>query len=157
MGAINTSRSNLKNTSRAIQTGLVIDLRKPSGEKVATRTVETGSQSELEAKFDFGVVPAGQYVLTIAAANEGTTSDQPAAPSSIIVTIEGAKAGPITRDLILNPSGLAVDTARTQRDLKSDIGLARLYGHIECETDGKNQLQGAVRHDMAKASINNMR
>lgn len=183
-GAINTSRSNIKNTSR---TGvgrfdpLTLNLKKASGEKITSRTVADsdgdGTLADAEGAFNFGPLPEGQYVLTITvgggtdgdasrvAPKQQTEAEAASAPSKITVTLDGAKGGSIKKDLALTPQ--SPGAATTQRTLDSKISSADTdlsgkkpagvkYEDITFETDGKSEVKGAV-HDIATSSIRNAR
>ena len=79
---------------------IMIHLGKASGDTVATRKIadadNDGKLSEAESVFDFGALPAGDYVLTLGRLNEKIDSVQTALAGRISIT--GAGGGKIEKD-----------------------------------------------------------
>jgi hypothetical protein len=186
-GAINTSRSNIKNTSR--EAGgrfdpLTLDLYdKASGRKVASQKLADadgdGRLSELEGAFGFRVLPEGEYVLIVttgAGTNEGAKpsagrGEPPAeanAPIKVALTLSGVKGGEAKKEVALTPIEAGAGAARTGLDGKLHTVVEGLsgkvfgpgqthWGKVLFTADGKSKVKGSARHEVAKSSINNMR
>jgi len=183
-GAINTSRSNIKNTSRAARGSfdpLVLDLyKKGSGQKIAShKLVDSdgdGTLSELEGAFAFRNLPEGEYVLLITSqlgaaetanrvASQNKRQVKANEPIKIALTLDGIKGGSTKTDLELIPTGSSGDTARTKR-VAAEVGNLSgtlfgpgqtHWGNAMFTTDGTTEVKGRVRHDLVKSTIQNMR
>jgi hypothetical protein len=184
-GAINTSRSNIKNTSRTglhgQLNGLRVEVARYGGAQFSAGAQTQWKVYEINKTGDFnlGILPAGQYELRITRgtdadgdtppdASRKQAADAATVPSNLTVTLDGVKGGSIKKDLAVTPSGASAEAARKTLDGKIDTEVADLsgklsrpgrpvFGNIRFETDGKSETKGALRHDAAMPSIRNMR
>lgn len=184
-GAINTTRSNIKNTSREAGRRfdpLVLDLYdKASGEKIASRKLEDsdgdGRLSELEGAFGFRALPAGEYILIITTgAGEGANPGTPQggrqaeakAPINITLALDGVKGGATKKGLALTPIDDGADAARKALDQKIDTAEGNLsgkvfgpgqthWGKVLFTADGRSEVKGSARHDASMPGIGNTR
>jgi hypothetical protein len=140
------SRSNINNNKMAGAGSevLVVDLNKASGEKVASSQLadadNDGKLSEAESVFDFDVLPAGDYVLTLRSVEgrvESVKSDLTAR-----VSITGTVVGKVEKDWKLETNKAADATSPSQRlgGLSSDFGQFK----IPFKTDGKMSIAGKI-------------
>ncbi|HKO61402.1 MAG TPA: hypothetical protein VJV03_09600 [Pyrinomonadaceae bacterium] len=172
-GAINTTRSNIKNTSRTGPqgqlNGLRVEVARYGGAQFAAGTRAGWKVYEVNKMGDFnlGILAAGHYELRITRgadadgdtapdASRKQTADGGTAPSNITVTLDGVKGGSIKKDLAVTPSDAGAETARTTLGSKIDTAEADLsgklsgpgrpvFGNIRFETDGNSETKGAVR------------
>lgn len=167
-GAINTSRSNIKNTSRTgdLQgqiSGLGVDLLRYGGLQFGANGMTPFKSYKVDkgGNFDLGILPTGKYELRITqAADADDLPDRSkkqladaVPPPDITVTLDGATGGPIKRDMTVSAAGPGATTARTTLDTKISTAEADLsrkrpgavhWGNISFETDGKHEVKGGI-------------
>ena len=153
-GAINTSRSNLKNTFRTgAFDALVIDLSKASGEKVASRRLadvnNDGKLSDAECAFDFGVLPGGDYVLTVSLQGQIASLDSNLKVAWI--SIAGAVGGKVEKDWDLE-TGKVADVRSAENQRNNLGGLSSQIGALDGKAASINKL--GTKIDSAVSELN---
>jgi hypothetical protein len=159
---INTSRSNIKNNKTRGNwfDPLVFNLRNAAGEKVAAfKLADTdgdGKLSDSESAYDFGVLPAGEYTLTIIAggdfdlASVGAKKQSGAVntsklPADITITLDGAVGGKKEYKQKLEVAG---------QESKAFAPGQVNYGTLNLTTDGKTTVK---MHYTLKPIIQNIK
>ena len=172
---LNTTRSNIKNTSRPGQRidTFEVELARRTGAGREGQWVST-KVAVKNGEFDLAVLPAGEYELRFSDTESGATNrgitintthveypdaDKKAAGSAdpkhnsdvgrLTVTLTGVIGGTLKQEL--------------KTDLGSQIGaeVARAgkpkFENILFKADGRSAVKGTLRHDMVKSSIRNLK
>lgn len=137
------SRSNIDKTGVGRFDPIMIHLGKASGETVATRKIadadNDGKLSEAESVFDFGALPAGDYVLTLGRLNEKIDSVQTGLSGRISIT--GAGGGSIEKDWKLEAKAAdATSSGQRASGLSTQINGLR----IPLTADSQTKIAGRV-------------
>ena len=151
------SRSNINNhrTGGTRFDPIVVDLKKASGEKVATLGITDlngdGKISDAETAFDFGAVSAADYVLALNLQGQvsGLNSDLTAR-----VTITGTVEGKVEKDWKFESSKASDATSPSQRvgGLSSELTQLR----IPFKADGKMKIAGKITLPTGSVIIKNI-
>ena len=157
-GAINTTRSNIKNTfpvdGKIDQLEVQLATVSESLSGRSKEPVITPVQLK-NGKFELGILPAGEYELRV---NLGGLSNQLQNLEGrtrlnfdpLILDLEGATGGTLKQELQLE-----------KLDTKIDPGTARAgkpkFKNIVLRSDGKTPIKGTIRHDASMNSIRNLR
>ena len=148
-GAINTSRSNIKNTFRL---GTKIDSIKV---ELAARSGAQSSPVQIKnGKFELGVLPEGEYELRIAL-------DDVASAEFRKQAADGAKFDPLVIDLEGVVGGTQKQELQLDVDPKAESERTRpgksKFKNIVLRSDGKTPIKGTLRHDMTKNVTRDLR
>jgi hypothetical protein len=161
-GAINTTRSNMKNTSKTERLDGRIDTLKvelaryggaqfgSSGAMGTFRSIKTNQTGE----FELGVLPEGRYVLrfSVAADVDSDATDRKAGAAApeklkeqmadlnrLNVTLNGVVGGTLKQDL-----GTKVNSLDTKLDSEVARAGKPKYKDVTFKTDGKSDVKGKV-------------
>ncbi|HKO34868.1 MAG TPA: hypothetical protein VJV21_00205 [Pyrinomonadaceae bacterium] len=181
---INTTRSNIKNTSRTAGTRfdpLVLNLKKASGESVLTSQIadlnKDGKLSEAESAFDLGMLTAGEYELSFsdadgqssATAIRGITINTTHVEYSDAKTKAAGNADPNKNSdvgrVTVTLTGVVGGTLK--QELQAQIttsagelsrpGKTKFKNIVLFKADGRSQVKGTLKHDASMPAIKNTR